>query len=83
MNTDNMLTKLKVRRAEIARLREKRGATDPILVIAGVQVKLILLVGGSFAISGFISPAGNRPEGDLDRIAIKQASFRAGQRVAA
>ena len=71
-----MLEKLKAKKAEIARLREERGATDPILIIAGIAITLILLVGGSFAISGFIGNAHNlNAKADLDRIATAQAAF--------
>jgi hypothetical protein len=70
-----MMDKLKARKAEIERLREERGATDPILIIAGIAITLILLVGGSFAISGFIGNAHNlNAKGDLDRIATAQAA---------
>ncbi len=71
-----MFDKLKAKKAEIARLREERGATDPILIIAGIAITLILLVGGSFAISGFIANANNlNAKGDLDRIATAQAAY--------
>ena len=71
-----MLDNLKAKKAEIARLREERGATDPILIIAGIAITLILLVGGSFAISGFIANANNlNAKGDLDRIATAQAAY--------
>lgn len=56
----SMLKKVKARKAEITRLREERGATEPILVIAGFQIHLILLSGGAYAISGFTNPAGER-----------------------
>ncbi len=73
-----MLEKLKARKAELARLREERGATDPILIIAGIAITLILLVGGSFAISGFIGNAHNlNAKGDLDRVATAQAAYLA------
>ncbi len=72
------LARLKARKDEIARLREERGATDPILIIAGIAITLILLVGGSFAISGFIANANNlNAKGDLDRIATAQAAYLA------
>ncbi len=72
------MERLKAKKAEIARLREERGATDPILIIAGIAITLILLVGGSFAISGFISNANNlNAKGDLDRIATAQAAYLA------
>jgi hypothetical protein len=73
-----MLDKLKARKAEIARLCEERGATDPILIIAGIAITLILLVGGSFAISGFIGNANDlNAKGDLDRMATAQAAYLA------
>jgi hypothetical protein len=73
-----MMERLKARRAEIARLREERGATDPILIIAGIAITLILLVGGSFAISGFIANAHNlNAQGDLERIATAQSAYLA------
>ena len=71
-----MMAKLKARKSELASLREERGATDPILIIAGIAITLILLVGGSFAISGFIANANNlNSKGDLDRIATAQAAY--------
>ena len=71
-----MLDRLKSKKAEIERLREERGATDPILIIAGIAITLILLVGGSFAISGFITNANNlNAKGDLDRVATAQAAY--------
>jgi hypothetical protein len=73
-----MLDRLKARKSELARLREERGATDPILIIAGIAITLILLVGGSFAISGFIANANDlNAKGDLDRIATAQAAYLA------
>jgi hypothetical protein len=73
-----MLDALKAKKAEIARLREERGATDPILIIAGIAITLILLVGGSFAISGFIANANDlNAKGDLDRVATAQAAYLA------
>jgi len=74
----NYLFKLARLRRDLHRLREERGATDPILIIAGIAITLILLVGGSFAISGFIANANNlNAKGDLDRIATAQAAFLA------
>lgn len=70
----DMLARLKARKAEIGRLREERGPSDPVLVVAGVKVNLILLVGGSFAISGFI---GNATPTNLHRVATAQASYLA------
>jgi hypothetical protein len=62
----------------LRRAQKERGATDPILIIAGIAITLILLVGGSFAISGFIGNANNlNAKGDLDRIATAQAAFYA------
>ena len=73
-----MMANLKARRAEIVRLREERGATDPILIIAGIAITLILLVGGSFAISGFIANAHDlNAQGDLERIATAQSAYLA------
>jgi hypothetical protein len=58
--------------------RDERGATDPILIIAGIAITLILLVGGSFAVSGFIANANDtNAKSDLDRIATAQAAFLA------
>lgn len=72
------MERLKARQAEITRLREERGATDPILIIAGIAITLILLVGGSFAISGFIGNAHNlNAQGDLERIATAQSAYLA------
>lgn len=73
-----MLDKLKAKKAEIAALRDERGATDPILIIAGIAITLILLVGGSFAIAGFMNNARDlNAKGDLDRVATAQAAYMA------
>ncbi len=56
-------------------LTEERAATDPILIIAGIAITLILLVGGTFAVSGFIGNANDmNAKGDLDRVATAQAA---------
>ena len=56
---------------EIRTLREERGATDPILIIAGIAITLILLVGGSFAVAGFMNNARNmNAKSDIERISI-------------
>jgi hypothetical protein len=60
------------------RLMGERGATDPILIIAGIAITLILIVGGSFAVSGFIGNAHDvNAKGDLDRIATAEAAHLA------
>ncbi|MGW8431514.1 hypothetical protein ACWGJ9_10525 [Curtobacterium citreum] len=56
-------------------LRSDRAATDPILVIAAIAVSLVLLVGGSFTVSGLIGNAHtNNAKADLDRIAVAEAA---------
>lgn len=76
-----MLTKI-TRKAEckLAELREERGATDPILVIAAIAVSLVLLVGGSFAVSGIITNGQNlNAQGDLDKVGVAEvATFAEG-----
>jgi hypothetical protein len=58
------------------RAEKERGATDPILIIAGIAITLILIVGGSFAVSGFIGNAKNlNAQGDLDRVATAEGAF--------
>lgn len=53
----------------------ERGATDPILVIAAIAVSLVLLVGGSFAVSGIITNGHNlNAKSDLDKVAVAEAS---------
>ncbi len=60
------------------RAREERGAADPILVVAGIAVSVILLIGGTFAIGGFIRySADQSAQGDLDRLSQAQSSFYA------
>ncbi len=69
---------MSTRLSSLSRAHNDRGATDPILVIAGIAITLILLVGGSFAISGFIANAHDtNAKGDLDRIATAEAAFMA------
>lgn len=58
--------------------RSERGATDPILVIAGIAITLILLVGGSFAIAGMITNGKNvNAKSDLDKVTVAEASYYA------
>tara|TARA_R110002051_G_scaffold314950_6_gene392709 strand:- start:14901 stop:15446 length:546 start_codon:yes stop_codon:yes gene_type:complete len=74
------MKKLKGLMARIGTLRQERGATDPILVVAAMAVTLVLLVGGSFLISGIITNGQNlNAKSDLDKIAVAQAaSFAEG-----
>lgn len=62
----------------VRRLTDDKGATDPILVIAGIAITLVLLVGGTFAVSGVIGNAHDvNAKNDLDRIATAQSAVRA------
>lgn len=62
----------------VRRLADDKGATDPILVIAGIAITLVLLVGGTFAVSGVIGSAHDvNAKSDLDRIATAQAAAKA------
>jgi len=76
------MNKIKGLTARIGRLREERGATDPILVVAAMAVTLVLLVGGSFLISGIITNGQNlNAKSDLDKITVAEAaSFAQGDR---
>lgn len=57
-------------------LRRDRGATDPLLIIAGIAISLILLVGGSFAVSAFITNTQDRSaRDDLARVATAQVAY--------
>jgi hypothetical protein len=59
-------------------LRSERGATDPILVIAAIAVSLVLLVGGSFAVSGIIANGHNlNAKADLDKLAVSETAYYA------
>lgn len=82
MNTSDFGARLRARSTELRALRDERGATDPVLIIAGIAVTLILLVGGSFAMTGFISNAQNvNAASDLDRVATaqQQVAFMKGK----
>ena len=62
----------------VADLRADRGATDPILVIAAIAVSLVLLVGGSFAVSGIITNGHNlNAKSDLDKVAVAETAMYA------
>jgi hypothetical protein len=62
----------------LCRRREDRGATDPILVIAAIAVSLVLLVGGSFTVSGLIANAKNsNAKNDLALVATAEAATQA------
>lgn len=68
----------RARSVELRKLREERGATDPILIIAGIAVTLILLVGGTFAVSGFMANARDlNVQADLDRVATSMEAAQA------
>ncbi len=70
-----MLTKLKDRIKASARLRDERGATDPILVIAAIAVSLVLLVGGSFAVAGIITNGKNlNAKSDLSKVSVAEVA---------
>lgn len=57
------------------RVRKDNGSVDPILIVAGIAITLLLLVGGLFAMSGFRANAQNtNTKADLERIAIAQSS---------
>ena len=59
-------------------LSHDSGATDPILIIAGIAITLILLVGGTFAVAGFMNNARDlNAKGDLDRVATAQTAAMA------
>lgn len=59
-------------------LSRDSGATDPILIIAGIAITLILLVGGTFAVAGFMNNARDtNAKADLDRVATAQTAAMA------
>ena len=59
-------------------LSRDSGATDPILIIAGIAITLILLVGGTFAVAGFMNNARDlNAKADLDRVATAQSAAMA------
>ena len=59
-------------------IKDDRAATDPVLIIAGIAITLILLVGGSFAVAGFMNNARDlNAKGDLDRVATAQTAAMA------
>lgn len=56
--------------------RSDRAATDPILVIAAIAVSLVLLVGGSFAVTGIISNGRDlNARSDLDKVATAESAL--------
>ena len=78
MDTPTFGAHWRARLNEIRALREERGATDPILIIAGIAITLILLVGGSFAVAGFMNNAKDmNAKSDIDRIAVAMDTKRA------
>ncbi len=71
-------------RRRTSRIRADEAATDPILVIAAIAVSLVLLVGGSFAVSGMINNAKDlNAKSDLNKVAVAEAAASAGGVVAA
>ena len=60
------------------RIRNEAAATDPILIIAGIAVSLILLVGGSFAVQGIITNGKDlNAKGDLDKVSVAEVAYYA------
>jgi hypothetical protein len=60
-------------------IRSDRGATDPILVIAAIAVSLVLLVGGSFAVSGIITNGHDlNAKSDLNLVQVAETAHYAG-----
>ncbi len=60
------------------RLWSDRAATDPILVIAAIAVSLVLLVGGSFAVTGMMNNGKDlNAKSDLDKIATAETAAQA------
>lgn len=58
--------------------RSDRGATDPILVIAAIVVSLVLLVGGSFTVSGIVQSAkDSNAKTQLQLIAAAESAAKA------
>lgn len=71
MKTSTFGAHWRARLSELRALRSEHGATDPILIIAGIAITLILLVGGSFAVAGFMNNARNmNAKSDIERISI-------------
>ena len=55
-------------------LRSDRGATDPLLIIAGIVITLVLIIGGTFLISEVTSNAKDlNASADLDKISVSEA----------
>lgn len=70
-----ILAHLHARRNE---LRSEHGATDPLLIIAGITITLVLLIGGTFLISEVTSNAKDmNAASDLDKIAVAEAGVYA------
>ncbi len=62
-------------RRVMRRFRRERGATEPVLIIAGIALTLILLVGGTFAVTGLVRSAQDiNAKQDLDRVVSAQAA---------
>lgn len=57
-------------------LRPDRGASDPLLIIAGIVISLVLLIGGSFAVVEFMRNTQDRDaRDDLARVATAQVAY--------
>lgn len=66
---------LSLSRRGTRRFRRERGATDPILVVAGIAITLVLLLGGTFAVTGLVRNAQDlNAKQDLDRVVSAQAA---------
>lgn len=54
------------------------GSVDPVLIIAGLAITLILIIGGAFGVSGFVKNAQDmNAKSDLDRVTSAQAAVMA------
>lgn len=61
--------------ARLANIRSERGASDPMLIIAGISITLALLIGGTFLITQATDNAKDlNATSDLDKVSVAEAS---------
>lgn len=59
----------------MGKLRRDDGSTDPVLLVSALAVTLILILGGVFAVGGFVKNAQDlNAKADLDRVTSSQAA---------
>lgn len=63
-------------RRRLTLIKTERGAADPMLVLGSIAVLLVLLLGGAFAVVGFINSSHDtNAQSDLDKVSVAETAY--------